>query len=91
MSFIDGIMDQYMLGLGEFSTDQYGEEASDVIIWLVFIATTFITQITFLNMLIAIMGDTFARVSEVKDQSALSEKIKILADYVIIVSRSKLD
>ena len=84
-------MDQYMLGLGEFSTDQYGEEASDVIIWLVFIATTFITQITFLNMLIAIMGDTFARVSEVKDQSALSEKIKILADYVIIVSRSKLD
>ena len=80
-----------MLGLGEFSTDQYGEEASDVIIWLVFIATTFITQITFLNMLIAIMGDTFARVSEVKDQSALSEKIKILADYVIIVSRSKLD
>jgi len=91
VSFIDGIMDQYMLGLGEFSTDQYGEEASDVIIWLVFIATTFITQITFLNMLIAIMGDTFARVSEVKDQSALSEKIKILADYVIIVSRSKLD
>jgi len=42
-------------------------------------------------MLIAIMGDTFARVSEVKDQSALSEKIKILADYVIVVRNSRLD
>lgn len=42
-------------------------------------------------MLIAIMGDTFARVSEVKAQSALSEKIKILADYVIIVKNSRLD
>lgn len=36
-------------------------------------------------MLIAIMGDTFDRVSEVKMQSALSEKISILADYVIVV------
>ena len=37
-------------------------------------------------MLIAIMGDTFARVSEVKDQSALHEKILILSDYVILVN-----
>ena len=42
-------------------------------------------------MLIAIMGDTFARVSEAKDQSALSEKIKILSDYVIVVRNSRLD
>jgi len=58
---------------------------------MVFIITTFITQITFLNMLIAIMGDTFARVSEIKDQSARAEKIKILADYVVLVRNSKLD
>ena len=60
-----------MLSLGEFSTDNYGEDAKDSLVWIVFILTTFITQITFLNMLIAIMGDTFARVSEVKEQSAL--------------------
>lgn len=56
-----------------------------------FVATTFITQITFLNMLIAIMGDTFDRVSEVKEQSALSEKIAILSDYVIIVKRESVE
>jgi len=42
-------------------------------------------------MLIAIMGDTFSRVTEVKEQSALAEKIKILADYVILVRSSALD
>ena len=42
-------------------------------------------------MLIAIMRDTFARVSEIKDQSAHAEKIKILADYVVLVRNSKLD
>ena len=73
-----------MLSLGEFNTDNYDEDAKDSLVWIVFILPTFITQITFLNMLIAIMGDTFARVSEVKEQSALQEKIKILSDYVII-------
>ena len=38
-------------------------------------------------MLIAIMGDTFDRVSENKEQSSLKERIKILADYAIVVTR----
>ena len=38
-------------------------------------------------MLIAIMGDTFARVSEIKEQSALKEKVEILSDFVYIVER----
>ena len=80
-----------MLSLGEFDLDNYNYEGNDVIVWIVFIATTFITQITFLNMLIAIMGDTFARVSEVKEQSALKEKIEILSDYVIVVERESLE
>ena len=37
-------------------------------------------------MLIAIMGDTYAKVTETNDQSALSERIKILADYVSVVN-----
>ena len=41
----------------------------------------------FLNMLIAIMGDTFERVTESREQSALVEKIRILADYVFVVPK----
>ena len=44
----------------------------------------------FLNMLIAIMGDTFDKVTESKEQSALVEKIRILADYVYVVRRESL-
>ena len=56
-----------MLTLGSFDIGNYQPEAQDVLVWIIFISTTFITQITFLNMLIAIMGDTFDRVSEVKE------------------------
>lgn len=90
ISFLNAIMNQYMLSLGEFDTESYGLEGGDMLVWIIFIFTTFITQITFLNMLIAIMGDTFARVSEIKDQSAAVEKMKILADYVIIVRRESV-
>ena len=84
------LLNQYMLSLGEFDTEAYQSDGEDIVVWTIFIATTFITQITFLNMLIAVMGDTFDRVSEVKEQSALAEKIQILADYVIIVRRESI-
>ena len=57
-------------------------------LWLVvilFVAATFLTQVTIFNMLIAIMGDTFGKVTEIKEQAGLKEKINILADYVWII------
>ena len=42
-------------------------------------------------MLIAIMGDTFSRVTESKAQSGLREKIAILSDFVIIVKRESVE
>ncbi len=50
-----------------------------------------ITQIMFLNMLIAIMGDTFDRNTEAKAQSALVEKIRILADFVYVVPAESIE
>mmetsp|Transcript_13656 Transcript_13656/g.18684 ORF Transcript_13656/g.18684 Transcript_13656/m.18684 type:complete len:311 (-) Transcript_13656:289-1221(-) len=86
---VNVIFDQYLLSLGEFNGDGYMQPGADTAALVLFVAATFITQITFLNMLIAIMGDTFARVSEVRDQSALREKVEILADFVQAVPRAK--
>lgn len=36
----------------------------------------------FLNMLIAIMGETFGRVSEAKERSALMERTHLYADFM---------
>ena len=48
---------------------------------LIFIAATFFTQITMLNMLIAIMGDTFEKITEQKTLFATRTKLALLADY----------
>jgi hypothetical protein len=39
----------------------------------------------FLNMLIAIMSDTFARITENKAKYALKERTEIIADYIYAV------
>ena len=62
------LFNQYLLALGEFGMDNFKEGSPNL--WLVialFITATFLTQITILNMLIAIMGDTFGKVTEIKE------------------------
>ena len=61
----DAIINQYLLALGSFDqlNNFAGHEAS-VLIYIFFVIATFFTQITFLNMIISIMGDVYDEVRE---------------------------
>jgi len=66
--------------LGNFITDGYTTNPSNVLLWIYFVLATFFTNVMFLNMLIAIMSDTFARITENKAKYALKERTEIIAD-----------
>jgi len=71
---INAIIAMWLLALGEFDLDgTYSEGDSSFIIWLAFILATFIVLIVFMNMMIAIMADSFAKVGGEKEESALNE------------------
>ena len=57
---LDLVYNQYMLALGEFSFDAFESHPLDDLCYILFIFATLFTQVVFLNMLIAIMGNTFA-------------------------------
>ena len=59
--FTNTILHMYLLSLGEFDFDNFGSRGtlSNDLMWIIFILGTFLLQITFMNMLIAIMGDVF--------------------------------
>ena len=62
---VDAVITQYLLMLGEFNMDGFNSININLgLIYMLFIISTFYAQITLLNMLIAIMGDTFDRVQE---------------------------
>lgn len=57
----------YMMGLGEWDTDKYQSSEHTILLWVFFLLCTFLVQIVLLNLLIALMEDTFDKVSEVKE------------------------
>ena len=88
IDFIDAMFTQYLNLFGAFEIDlQYRKyENRDVfLVYLVFLFCTFFTQVIIMNMLIAIMADTFARVDERKIQVGLKEKLQAIHDYYHIL------
>jgi hypothetical protein len=60
-----------------------------LLIFHYFTGATLFTQIMFLNMLIAIMGETFGSVSEAKERSALMERTHLYADFMWAIRLTK--
>ena len=61
---LDVLVNQYLLALGEFGLDNFEPHPYTGACLTFFILATIITQLTMMNMLIAVMADTYARVSE---------------------------
>lgn len=50
------------------------------VLWIMFIAASFVCLVHMLNMLVAIMGDTFAKNGEVSEQMIIKEKLNFVID-----------
>ena len=83
--WIDAFVRSYLIGLGEFGLDNFNAGNDTFLVWTFFILATLVTQLIFMNLLIAIMGDTFDRVQEVMAQAAVKEKITMINDYLWIL------
>ena len=86
---LNAILHMYLLSLGEFDTDKFHHKGdfTQALLWCIFIFGTFMLQITFMNMLIAIMGEVFGAVSAEQAQSSLSERILLLNDFRLFLDR----
>ena len=61
------------MGLGDFVTDEFTNSKDEILVWILWFINTLIINIILLNLLIAIMGDTFDRVQETSEASMLKE------------------
>jgi len=60
--------------------DNFGNHPQTGLAYLFFVLATFFSCVTMLNMLIAIMGDSFSRVMENKEVNAIKTKIEMMGD-----------
>lgn len=75
--------------MGEFNVDPYPEHPAKVLNFIYFIFATLFTQIVFMNMLIAIMGETYGRVSEAAENSEIMERTHLYADFMWAITLTK--
>lgn len=82
---LDAYIASYMQSMGEFTTDTYNNGDNPKMIWFFFCLATFLTTITILNMLIAVMGETFAQQNEIRALQELREKVLLSSDYSFLL------
>jgi hypothetical protein len=84
--FSEYIALSYLLSLGSFDTSGYGAFE-----WVIFFFASVINPLIMLNLLIAIMGDTYSRVAEeqeIADMQELTEMV-IEGEYLLFCKRNK--
>ncbi|CAI2381450.1 unnamed protein product [Moneuplotes crassus] len=87
-NFIDAFIFSYKMGLGDFITDDFGTRDEEFL-WIFFLLDTLIILIVLLNLVIAIMGDTFDRVQETQENSMLQELSNMIRENEFLFSRSR--
>lgn len=61
-NFTDAVIYSYLLALGEFNTDEFDDSSAPFLLWAMFLLATAFSMIILLNMLIAIMGESFTKI-----------------------------
>ena len=89
-NFWFSIIDSYRTGIGDFRTDDYESNRDDVLVWIIWLMNTFLIFIVLLNMLIAIISDTFERVHESISNNLLKELSILMVETELLVSRKRL-
>ena len=86
------MINQYLLALGEFmSLDAFAEGPEVNMCFGFFILATFFVQIVMFNMLIAIMGDTFDRITENRSINAIKSKLELLTDLIGVLDTEDME
>ena len=57
---------------------------------IMWILATFIVSVIFMNMLIAIMSDTFARILSNEESNSLSEQVILMGDHLWLTDTPSL-
>lgn len=88
---IDAPLSVYMIGaLGNFTTDRFRKGNIRYCAMFMFIIATFVVSVVFMNMLIAIMGDTFGQVLEGAEENGLKEQISLIEDHIWLLDLQKV-
>lgn len=79
----------YEVSLGAFDTGVFEDSVGLGYVWILFLLCTVLNMIIMLNLLIAIISESFARIQSVSEQAAYQEEAAIIAENSYLIPRKK--
>jgi len=80
-SYYEAVMYTYKTSMGDWDTDSFGSNNnSAAFLWVFWIGTTTIALIVLLNLLIAIVSETFGEIMATAEENSFQEKATIIRD-----------
>jgi hypothetical protein len=89
-SIVDSVFFSYRMSLGDFDTDELGSVHYGLVITTFIIATLFLT-IMMLNILVAVISDSYARVESTSMEEMYKNFADLIAENEYLVKRQALD
>lgn len=86
---LDSVIAIYLFALGDFHYGGFIHSEYDYLLWFSFLILTFLMIVVFMNMIIAIMSNTFGNVMALQQESALSENISLIHDHIWLIDLKK--
>ena len=74
---------QYILGLGEFNLEYAG--INQALCWFIFLLSTMITLVVFMNMIIAQMGQTFSECLAKRQIIINKNRAQLIHEFVYLI------
>eukprot|EP00347_Sterkiella_histriomuscorum_P004690 403359477 len=88
-SFANSFMYSYRMSLGDFQLDNFDSSTDNFLIWVLFVICSMTTTIILLNMLVAIMGESFSRVIEDSENQRVREHLQLIVENDFLLSNRK--
>ena len=85
----NALIHAYLTGMGDFNKDFYSE-GNAVVVWIFFLMATVLVQLVFMNMLIAIMGESFGRITAITEQAVMKELCVMMNDNIWLLKFGEL-
>jgi hypothetical protein len=93
----NALFTEWLLGLGDFEIGEFNADTNGTynvynqdqyslfvsrLLWFYFLAGTLVTQIILFNTLIAILGDTYSKITEKKQLFSVIQRTALYANYI---------
>ena len=84
----DAFIYSWNTGLGNTSTSGFNDKDEEVL-WIIYVINLIVVLVMMLNLVVAIMGDTFSRVKQTQEYSMLQEITQMIQENEFLFSRKR--